>query len=113
MAVNTRAEQPEVGKETIALDKKMEPFRIGVIKPIHMEWNQFAFDEAHERGLLRRPVELIPREAQVARLVQLGAPNDRAAQGLRATSPMIVARSSLCSSSIMSWPPGKMRASVR
>jgi hypothetical protein len=40
----------------------LQPYRIGVIKPIHMEWNQFAFDEAYERGLLRRPVELIPRE---------------------------------------------------
>lgn len=40
----------------------LQPYRIGVIKPIKMEWNQFAFDEAYERGLLRRPVELIPRE---------------------------------------------------
>ncbi|MGE0385592.1 MAG: ABC transporter substrate-binding protein [Gammaproteobacteria bacterium] len=44
------------------IHRRLEPYRIGVIKPILMEWNQFAFDEAYERGIINRPVKLIPRE---------------------------------------------------
>jgi ABC-type branched-subunit amino acid transport system substrate-binding protein len=66
MASNQRTDEPEIGKDTIVLQKKMEPFRIGVIKPIFMEWNQFAFDEAYARGIIRRPVQLIPRHVDGA-----------------------------------------------
>jgi len=52
----------EVPTTTKLGTQDLRPYRIGVIKPIFMEWNQFAFDEAYERGLLRRPVELVPRE---------------------------------------------------
>lgn len=54
----------EVGKTGEAWAQPLEPYRIGVIKPIFMEWNQFGFDEAYERGVIRRPVQLIPREVE-------------------------------------------------
>lgn len=60
----TTARMPEVGKGVSNWVRELEPYRIGVIKPIFMEWNQFGFDEAYARGVIRRPVQLIPREVE-------------------------------------------------